>query len=46
MLVLTRETRLTNIALYGLITSMQDRKHLNIAEVIAVPAPRRAFGCC
>ena len=40
------ETSLTNVALYGLITSMQAQKRFDIAEVSAVPAPRRTLGCC
>jgi hypothetical protein len=40
------ETLLTNIALYGLIAIMQDQNRRNMAEVVAVPAPRRALGCC
>src|SRR5438874_9193704 len=40
-LVASDETRLTNSALYGLITSMQGQERFKIVEVLAVPAPRR-----
>lgn len=40
------ETLLTNIELYGLITSMQDHKRFNKTEVFAILALRRVLGCC